>query len=88
MIRGFKDRRTERFFVGHSVRFADQAPRRLTLLDNASALQDLSGLPSNRLESLSGDRRGQYSIRINRQWRICFRWDEDGPYDVEVVDYH
>lgn len=92
MIRGFKDRRTERFFEGHPVRafhgFADQTTRRLTLLDNAAALQDLGGLPSNRLEALSGDRRGQYSIRINRQWRICFRWDDDGPYDVEVVDYH
>ena len=92
MIRGFRDRRTERFFQGRPVRafhgFTDQATRRLTLLDNAATLQDLAGLPSNRLEALSGDRAGQYSIRINRQWRICFRWDNDGPYDVEVVDYH
>ena len=49
---------------------------------------NLAGLPSNRLETLSGDRAGQYSIRINRQWRICFRWVDNGPYDVEVVDYH
>ena len=68
--------------------FADQATRRLTLLDNAEALRDLAGLPSNRLESLRGDRAGQYSIRINAQWRICFRWTDDGPCDVEIVDYH
>ena len=54
---------------------------------DAAALQDLAALPSNRLEALSGDRTGQYSIRINRRWRICFRWEDDGPYDVEVVDY-
>lgn len=68
--------------------FADQTTRRLTVLDNAASLRDLAGLPSNRLERLSGDRAGQYSIRINRRWRICFRWDDDGPYDVEIVDYH
>ena len=56
-------------------------------MDNAASLQDLAALPSNRLEALSGDRTGQYSIRINRRWRICFRWEDDGPYDVEVVDY-
>ena len=79
MIRGFKDRRTERFFGGQFVRafhgFSDQVTRRLTVLDNAASLQDLARLPSNRLEALSGDRAGQYSIRINRQWRICFRWE-------------
>ena len=92
MIRGFKDWRTERFFGDQLVKafqgFADQATRRLTVLDNAASLRDLAGLPSNRMESLSGDQAGQYSIRINRQWRICFRWDDDGPYDVEIVDYH
>ncbi len=92
MIRGFRDRRTQRFFSGQFVQvfggFADQATRRLTVLDNAASLQDLAGLPSNRLESLSGNRLGQYSIRINRQWRICFRWGDEGPYDVEIVDYH
>ena len=92
MIQSFRDRRTERFFEGRFVRafqgFADQATRRLTVLDNAASLQDLAALPSNRLEPLVGDRGGQYSIRINRQWRICFRWEDDGPYDVEVVDYH
>lgn len=92
MIRSFRDRRTERFFAGRRVQsfqgFAGQAVRRLTILDSAESLQDLAGLPSNRLEALSGDRAGQYSIRINRQWRVCFRWRDDGPYDVEIVDYH
>ena len=92
MIRSFRDRKTERFFAGELVPefqgFTDQATRRLTVLDNAEFLRDLAGLPSNRLESLSGDRAGEYSIRINRQWRICFRWEGDGPYDVEIVDYH
>ena len=92
MIRGFRDRRTERFFEGGLVRafhgFADQVTRRLTVLDNAASLRDLAALPSNRLEALSGDRTGHHSIRINRRWRICFRWEDDGPYDVEVVDYH
>ena len=54
----------------------------------AEALRDLAGLPSHRLEALSGDRIGRYSIQINRQWRICFRWSDDGPIDVEIVDYH
>ena len=92
MIRSFKDAKTERFFGGQRVKtfqgFADQATRRLTFLDNAESLQDLAGLRSNRLESLSGNRAGQYSIRINQQWRICFRWEDNGPYDVEIVDYH
>lgn len=92
MIQGFKDRRTLRFYEGQRVpefkEFADQASRRLTVLDSATALSDLLNLRSNRLEHLSGDRKGQYSIRINRQWRICFRWKVDGPYGVEIVDYH
>ncbi|MCY3830965.1 MAG: plasmid maintenance system killer protein [Rhodospirillaceae bacterium] len=92
MIRSFKDRRTRQFFEGHRIaafqQFAEQAARRLTLLDNAESLRDLSALRSNRLEALRGDRSGQYSIRINAQWRICFRWTEDGPGDVEIVDYH
>ncbi len=91
MIRSVGNRNTERFFEGRRIRafegFRDQATRRLTYLDNAESLRDLSELHSNRLESLSGDRAGQYSIRINRQWRICFRWGEDGPRDVEIVDY-
>lgn len=92
MIRNFRDRKTRRFFKGRRVAafqgFADQAVRRLTVLDNPESLRDLAGLPSNQLESLRGNRTGQYSIRINAQWRICFRWGEDGPYEVEVVDYH
>jgi len=92
MIRSFGDRNTERFFAGQRVRafqgFSNQASRRLTVLDSAESLQDLVGLPSNRLERLVGNRAGQHSIRINQQWRICFVWKEDGPYDVEIVDYH
>ena len=92
MIRSFSDRNTRRFFEGHRVAafqgFVDQAVRRLTLLDNAESLRDLASLPSNRLEALRGNRSGQYSIRINAQWRICFRWGKDGPYEVEIVDYH
>ena len=68
--------------------FADQAARRLVLLDSAETLHDLAALSGNRLEALRGDRHGQYSIRINTQWRICFRWTQDGPSDVEIVDYH
>ena len=92
MIRGFRGRDTQRFFEGHRVAafqgFADQAARRLTLLDAAETLQDLAALRSNRLEVLRGDRAGQHSIRINLQWRICFRWTDEGPVDVEIVDYH
>ena len=87
MIRSFKGRDTQRFFQGYRVasRFA---VRRLTLLDAAESLDDLAALPSNRLELLRGGRAGQYSIRINLQWRICFCWSDDGPFDVEIVDYH
>lgn len=92
MIQNFKDGRTSEFFSGDWVPafqgFADQATRRLRVLNNAGSSQDLRGLRSNRLESLSGDRAGQYSIRVNRQWRVCFRWGDDGPYEVEIVDYH
>ena len=92
MIRSFRGRETRRFFEGRHVAafhgFADQAVRRLTLLDSAERLADLAALPGNRLEALRGDRAGQHSIRINSQWRICFRWTDDGPCDVEIVDYH
>lgn len=91
MIRNFKDKDTENFYNRKSVRrfsgFERQAIKRLRVLDSATSLQMLAALPSNRFESLSGGRRGQYSIRINQQWRICFRWD-DAPYEVEIVDYH
>jgi len=76
MIRSFKDSRTERLFNGEEVRdfqaFARQAEKRLRILDAADTLRALQMLPSNRLEALKGDRRGQYSIRINQQWRVCF----------------
>ena len=92
MIQSFKGRDTRRFFEGHRVAafqgFANQAARRLTLLDSAETLEDLAALPSNRLETLRGKREGQRSIRINAQWRICFRWTDDGPCDVEIADYH
>jgi proteic killer suppression protein len=64
------------------------ALRKLRLLNQARVLSDLRAPPGNRLEALKGDRRGRYSIRVNDQWRICFRWLEGGPADVEIVDYH
>lgn len=92
MIRGFKDRRTKALFDGEDVpRFSairSVALRKLDMLDAARALADLRIPPGNRLESLHGDRSGQYSIRINSQYRLCFAWTEDGPDDVEIVDYH
>ena len=92
MTQSFKDRNTRRFFEGVRVArfeaFAGQAARRLAVLDSAAALRDLAVLRSNRLELLRGDRANQYSIRINAQWRICFRWSDAGPRDVEIVDYH
>ena len=68
--------------------FKKVAERKLTMLDNASDLKDLLAPPGNRLEMLKGDRTGQHSIRINEQWRICFVWKTDGPYEVEIADYH
>ena len=92
MIQGFRDRDTERAFYGQFVPafqgFAASALRRLEMLNRANSLAELNASNGNRLESLVGDRAGQYSIRINRQWRICFRWTDDGPNDVEIVDYH
>ena len=64
------------------------ARRKLRWLDSAATLRDLASPPGNRLEALSGDRQGQHSIRINDQWRICFRWSDGGAEDVEIVDYH
>jgi proteic killer suppression protein len=93
MIRSFRDKLTASIADG-SVRkgFPDDLVRRsqqlLTLLNAASDVKDLRSPPGNRLEKLSGDREGQYSIRINRQWRICFVWTEGGPEDVEITDYH
>ena len=94
MIQGYKDKKTKLFAEGSFVRqfesFKRQAEKRLRILDAATSITDLAQLPSNRFEALVGDRIGQYSIRINRQWRICFTWsvDSNGPDDVEIVDYH
>lgn len=92
MIRSFRDKKTQLFFAGAMVKefsgFRKAAERKLTILDNASDLKDLLAPPGNRLEMLKGNRAGQYSIRINEQWRICFVWKTDGPYEVEIADYH
>ena len=94
MIRSYKDRRTQRFAEGQRVSafegFRHQAEKRLRVLEAATNLRDLAQLPGNRLEALAGDRKGQYSIRINKQWRLCFEWppSADGPENIEIVDYH
>ena len=92
MIKSFRCKRTEAFADGLFVKefegFRRQAEKRLEILDAAETLGDLAALPSNRLEALRGDRNGQYSIRINRQWRICFEWPVDSPENVEITDYH
>lgn len=92
MIRSFADKDTERLFADEFVSsfqaFERQARRKLLLLHAATGLDDLRVPPGNRLEALAGDRDGQHSIRINRQWRICFRWNEGDAHDVEIVDYH
>jgi toxin HigB-1 len=94
MIVSYRDGKTERFANGERVRefsgFARQAEIRLDRLDAAASLRDLAALPGNRLEGLRGDREGQFSIRINDQWRICFEWPagSPGPTNVQIVDYH
>ncbi len=92
MIRSFADPDTERLFQDEDIRrfraFERQARRKLALLSTATSLNDLRVPPGNRLEALVGDRKGQHSIRINRQWRICFRWENGDAHDVEIVDYH
>ena len=94
MILSYRDKRTEDFARGAFVRefqgFDRQAYKRLEILEAATSLDDLRGLPSNRLEALHGDREGQFSIRINMQWRLCFEWPSGspGPSNVEIVDYH
>jgi proteic killer suppression protein len=106
MIKSFRDALAEKLFAGEHVRqyqgFVEQAQRRLTLLNEADRLADLRALPSNRFEAMGGDRKGQFSIRINAQWRLCFGWAfrqppaekddilfvEGDAVDVEIVDYH
>ncbi len=92
MIRSFACKHTEKMYNGERIprfqAFAQQAEKRLQILDSATCIEDLMSLPSNRFGALSGDRKGQQSIRINQQWRLCSEWREDGPYDVEIVDYH
>ena len=93
MIRSFRDRDTEAVFSGEPCgRFARPvqraAQRKLRMLDAAESLHDLRVPPGNRLEKLVGRRRGQCSIRVNDQWRVCFRWTEGDAYDVEIADYH
>jgi proteic killer suppression protein len=94
MIIGFRDKRTREFAEGKHVKafsgFARQAEMKLDQLEAAEALTDLAVLPGNRFEALKGNRKGQYSIRINDQWRICFEWPDGspGPVNVEIVDYH
>lgn len=93
MILSYRDKRTEQFARGEFVKafqgFEFQAARRLSILNAAPSLETLRALPSNRLEALRGDRAGQYSIRVNQQWRICFAWPDGqpGPSEGEMLDY-
>ena len=93
MIETFADAETEKIFQGNISRklpldIQKTARRKLLYLDDADSLNDLSAPPGNRLEALHGNRKGQYSIRINDQWRICFMWESGLAKDVEIVDYH
>ncbi|MDF3928514.1 type II toxin-antitoxin system toxin GraT [Pseudomonas putida] len=92
MIQSFSCADTEALFAtGKTRRWSDiksVAERKLAMLDAATELRDLRSPPGNRLESLSGNRAGQHSIRVNDQWRLCFSWTEHGPVNVEIVDYH
>lgn len=93
MIKSFVDRDTERVWRREPTKRLDPrihktANRKLHLLDAATTLEALRVPPGNHLEALKGDRRGQHSIRINDQWRICFRWTDTGPEDVKIEDYH
>jgi len=97
MIQSFRDEGTEDIFNGDNTKAARKtcpsilwkiAVRKLDLLDSVTSNQELRVPPSNRLEALSGDRKGQFSIRINNQYRVCFAWTVSGPAQVEIVDYH
>ncbi|MBV8210507.1 MAG: type II toxin-antitoxin system RelE/ParE family toxin [Burkholderiaceae bacterium] len=91
-IRSFRDRDTQALFEGKRIaRFANiesVALRKLAMLNRVVRVDELRIPPQNRLEALKGDRKGQWSIRINDQWRVCFRWNEGAAWDVEIVDYH
>ncbi len=93
MIRSFKTKATEAVFHGHCPKgfpgdLVRVARRKLAIVDAAATLDDLRSPPGNRLDALLGDRRGQHSIRVNDQWRICFVWSDGGADEVEIVDYH
>lgn len=93
MIRGFRSKDTQSVFLGEFVKGLDgriqqRAREKLKYLDSAANLRDLMVPPANQLEALKGDRKGQYSIRINKQWRVCFKWQDGDAFDVEIVDYH
>ena len=94
MIVSYRDKRTKEFAAGKRIKAfsrIEQASRlKIDRLEAAATLQDLAALPGNRFEVLKGDRKGQYSIRINDQWRVCFKWPKGspGPESVEIVDYH
>ena len=92
MIKTFRCKDTAKLFGGGSVarwaKFKSVVERKLQMLNRATRLEDLRIPPNNRLELLKGDRAGQFSIRINDQWRLCFRFDEGNAWDVEIVDYH
>lgn len=93
MIQSFRDKETKNIFEGQYSRrlpldIQKRALRKLILLNQASSLEHLRNFPANRLEALVGNRQGQHSIRINKQWRICFSWDDGNAYDVEITDYH
>ena len=93
MIRSFRCKETERIWQGQRSRkfpgeMQDRALRKLRQLDASTTLDDLRNPPGNRLEALRGDRKGQWSLRINDQWRICFAWQECDAHNVEIVDYH
>ena len=93
MIKSFKNKDSELVFLMQRVKrwpleLQKKIRRKLIMLDASTKIEDLMVPPSNRLEKLSGDRKGSYSIRVNSQWRICFKWEASNAYQVEVVDYH
>jgi toxin HigB-1 len=92
VIKSFASAETEKLFVRERVRRFEAieraAQRKLAILHAATRLDDLAAVPGNRLEKLKGNRKGQYSVRINDQWRVCFKWKEGDAHDVEIADYH